>query len=78
MSSIAYITDARMIAPFSYSAPDFLPFGGSNGNQDILTGASFTDPKLTSGFNVVKFRGACDAAGVDAFWWKGWTRFINN
>ncbi|MCX6201085.1 MAG: hypothetical protein NTW77_02465 [Bacteroidetes bacterium] len=72
------VSDARMIAPFSYSAPDFLPFGGSNGNQDILVGASFTDPALTSGFNVVKFRGACDAAGVDAFWWKGWTRFQNN
>ncbi len=74
---LANVSDAKMIAPFSYSAPDFLPFGGSNGNQDILTGASFTDPALTSGFNVVKFRGACDAAGVDAFWWKGWTRFIN-
>jgi hypothetical protein len=72
------VSDAKMIAPFSYSAPDFLPFAGSNGNQDILVGASFTDPKLTSGFNVVKFRGACDAAGVDAFWWKGWTRFNNN
>jgi hypothetical protein len=75
---LANVSDCKMIAPFSYSAPDFLPFAGSNGNQDILTGASFTDPKLTSGFNVVKFRGACDAAGVDAFWWKGWTRFINN
>ena len=72
------VSDCKMIAPFSYSSPDFLPFAGSNGNQDILTGASFTDPKLTAGFNVVKFRGACDAAGVDAFWWKGWTRFINN
>jgi len=72
------VSDCKMIAPFSYNAPDFLPFAGSNGNQDILTGASFTDSKLTSGFNVVKFRGACDAAGVDAFWWKGWTRFINN
>ena len=71
------VTDARMIAPFSYSAPDFLPFGGSNGNQPILTGARFTDPALTSGFDVVTFRGACDAAGVNAFWWKGWTRFIN-
>ena len=66
-----------MIAPFSYSAPDFLPFAGSNGNQDILKGASFTDPKL-AGLTAVAFRGACDAAGVDAFWWKGWTRFINN
>lgn len=75
---LANVSDCKMIAPFSYSAPDFLPFAGSNGNQDILTGASFTDPKLTTGFNVVKFRGACDAAGVDAFWWKGWTRFINN
>jgi hypothetical protein len=72
------ISDARMIAPFSYSAPDFLPFGGSNGYQPILTGARFTDPALTSGFDVVTFRGACDAAGVNAFWWKGWTRFINN
>jgi hypothetical protein len=26
---------------------------------------------------AVKFRGACDAAGVDANWWRGWTRFIN-
>ena len=72
------VSDARLIAPFSYSAPDFLPFGGSGGQQDILVRASFTDPKLATGFNVVKFRGACDAAGVDAFWWKGWTRFTNN
>jgi len=71
------VTDAKLIAPFSYSAPDFIPFGGSNGNQDILNGASFTDPNLTTGFSLVKFRGACDAAGVDANWWKGWTRFIN-
>jgi len=75
---LANVSDAKLIAPFSYAAPDFLPFGGSNGYQPILTGASFTDPALTSGFNVVKFRGACDAAGVDAFWWKGWTRFTNN
>jgi hypothetical protein len=74
---LANITDAKIIAPFSYSAPDFIPFGGSNGNQDILNGASFTDPSLTTGFSLVKFRGACDAAGVDANWWKGWTRFIN-
>ena len=74
---LANVSDCKMIAPFSYSAPDFLPFAGSNGNQDILVGASFTDPKL-AGLTSVKFRGACDAAGVDAFWWKGWTRFINN
>ena len=70
------VSDAKMIAPFNYTAPDFLPFGGSNGYQPILVGASFTDPKL-AGFQVVKFRGACDAAGVDANWWRGWTRFIN-
>jgi len=74
---LANVSDCKMIAPFSYSAPDFLPFAGSNGNQDILKGASFTDPKL-AGLTAVAFRGACDAAGVDAFWWKGWTRFINN
>jgi hypothetical protein len=71
------VSDARIIAPFNYSAPDFLPFGGSNGNQPILTGARFTDPKL-AGFTAVTFRGACDAAGVAANWWRGWTRFINN
>ncbi|MDD2793934.1 MAG: hypothetical protein PHD73_12195 [Sediminibacterium sp.] len=70
------VSDAKMIAPFSYSVPDFLPFGGSNGNQQILKGASFTDPKLARA-RVVNFRGACDAAGVDANWWRGWTRFIN-
>lgn len=70
------VSDAKMIAPFSYSVPDFLPFGGSNGNQLILNGASFTDPKLANA-RVVKFRGACDAAGIDANWWRGWTRFIN-
>jgi hypothetical protein len=75
---LANVTDAKLIAPFSYSAPDFLPFGGSNGYQPILNGARFTDPALTSGFDVVTFRGACDAAGVNAFWWKGWTRFTNN
>lgn len=70
------VSDAKMIAPFSYSVPDFLPFGGSNGYQPILVGASFTDTKL-AGMTVVKFRGACDAAGVDANWWRGWTRFVN-
>jgi hypothetical protein len=71
------VSDAKMIAPFNYSAPDFVPFGGSNGYQPILVGASFTDPKL-AGLTTVTFRGACDAAGVNANWWRGWTRFINN
>jgi hypothetical protein len=70
------VADTKLIAPFNYAAPDFLPFGGSNGYQPILVGASFTDPKL-AGLTAVKFRGACDAAGVDANWWRGWTRFVN-
>lgn len=70
------VSDAKLIAPFSYGAPDFVPFGGSNGYQPILTGASFTDAKL-AGMKTVTFRGACDAAGVDANWWRGWTRFPN-
>ncbi len=71
------VSDARMIAPFNYAAPDFVPFGGSNGYQPILVGANFADPKL-AGLTTVTFRGACDAAGVNANWWRGWTRFINN
>lgn len=71
------VSDAKLIAPFNYSAPDFVPFGGANGNQTILNGASFADPKLSSGFTPVIFRGACDAAGVNANWWRGWTRFPN-
>jgi hypothetical protein len=79
-------SQALLIAPFNYVAPDFVPFGGSNGNQDILVRASFTDPKLTNPFfqktlaqdgSALKFRGACAPAGIDANWWRGWTRFVN-
>ena len=80
-------SQALLIAPFNYSAPDFVPFGGSNGNQDILVRASFTDPKLAIPFfqktlvqdgSPLTFRGACAPAGADANWWRGWTRFVNN
>ena len=79
-------SQALLIAPFNYAAPDFLPFGGSNGNQDILTRASFADPKLANPFfqktltqdgSALLFRGACAPAGADANWWRGWTRFVN-
>ena len=79
-------TQALLIAPFSYSSPDFLPFGGGSGNQDILLRASFVDPKLAIPFfqktlaqdgSPLTFRGACAPAGVDANWWRGWTRFVN-
>ena len=69
-------TEAKLIQPFNYSNPDPTPFAGSNGNQKILTGASFTDPKLANPFfSTVAFRGAIAPAGADATWWKGWTRF---
>jgi len=68
--------DAKLIQPFNYTAPDPTPFAGSNGNQKILNGASFTDPTLNNAFfTPVSFRGAIAPAGPDASWWKGWTRF---
>lgn len=69
-------SDAKLIQPFNYNAPDPTPFAGSNGNQKILNGASFTDPKLAGPFfSTVAFRGAIAPAGPEATWWKGWTRF---
>ena len=69
-------SDAKLIQPFNYTAPDPTPFAGSNGNAKILTGASFTDPKLTNPFfTTVTFRGAIAPAGVESTWWKGWTKF---
>jgi hypothetical protein len=76
------------VAPFNYSAPDFVPFAGSNGYAPVLTGASFTDPKLAnpffdkvlssaSGGGAITFRGACAPAGPEGNWWRGWTRFVN-
>ncbi len=70
--------DAKLIQPFNYTAPDPTPFAGSNGNQKILTGAGFTDAKFTGDTffdKTVTFRGAIAPAGVEASWWKGWTRF---
>ena len=71
-------SDAKLIQPFNYSAPDPTPFAGSNGNQKILTGGGFTDPKFTgdSFFDkTVAFRGGIAPAGELASWWKGWTKF---
>jgi len=52
--------------PFNYSSPDFNPTTGS----PALTGASFTHPKLSTGFTQVTYRGACQTGDT---WWKGWT-----
>ena len=69
-------SDVKLIQPFNYTAPDPTPFGGSNGNQKVLNGASFTDSKLNNTFfKAVTFRGAVGAAGDDQTWWKGWTRW---
>lgn len=71
-------TDAKLIQPYNYSAPDPTPFAGSNGNQKILTGGGFTDPKFTGDTffdKSVTFRGGIAPAGELASWWKGWTKF---
>lgn len=69
-------SDAKLIQPFNYNAPDPTPFAGSNGYQPIINGANFTDPLLASSFFTnVNFRGAISPAGAESSWWKGWTLF---
>lgn len=70
--------DAKLIQPFNYSAPDPTPFAGSSGNQKILAGGNFLDPKFNADNffdKTVNFRGAIAPAGSEASWWKGWTVF---
>ncbi len=69
-------SDAKLIQPFNYIAPDPTPFAGSNGNQKILSGGSFTDAKFNGDTffdKTVTFRGGVAPAGDLASWWKGWT-----
>jgi hypothetical protein len=71
-------SDAKLIQPYNYAAPDPTPFAGSSGNQKILTGGGFTDPKFTGDTffdKTITFRGAIAPAGEQASWWKGWTKF---
>lgn len=75
---VATTADARLIQPFNYQAFDPTPFAGSNGNQRILTGASFADNKFSADTffdKTVSFRGGVAPAGINSTWWKGWTRF---
>lgn len=67
-------SDLNLAAPFNYTNPDFTPQSGS---PLIASGAaSFSDPKLSSGFTQVSYRGAVGPVGTpDAEWWKGWTVF---
>ena len=64
--------EVKLTAAFNYANPDFTPQTGS----PVLSGASFTNSKVASGFKPVSFRGAVGAAGTeDGDWWKGWTSF---
>lgn len=66
-------SDVNIAAPFNYTSPDFTP---QTGSPLIAPGAaSFSDPKLASGFTQVSYRGAVGPTGDDATWWKGWTVF---
>lgn len=60
-------TDLQLTSPFNYHSPDFRPAAGS----PMLSGASFTDPALASGFTSVNYRGAFGADN----WTAGWTNF---
>lgn len=72
------VSDARLVQPFNYSAPDPTPFAGSNGNIRINTGGGFTDPKFNGDTffdKTITFRGGIAPAGPLTSWWKGWTKF---
>lgn len=83
-------SDAKLIQPYLYGAPDPTPFGNTGtGNLKILTGANFTDPKFTGDTffdkklpedptKDITFRGAIAPAGQLSSWWKGWTRWNVN
>jgi hypothetical protein len=70
-SILATNDEVKLTAPYNYANPDFTPQAGS----PLLTGASFTNPKLSgSFFTPVTFKGAVGASGDDADWWKGWSK----
>ncbi|MEO6538847.1 MAG: hypothetical protein ABIT07_06665 [Ferruginibacter sp.] len=60
--------EVGLTAPFNYTAPDFNPTAGSV----ALAGATFTNPKLATGFTSVTYKGAC---AIGDTWWKTWTKF---
>jgi hypothetical protein len=58
----------QVTAPFNLTAPNFLPSAGS----PLLTGASFTNTRLTdSFFTVVAYKGAFGTTN----WTSGWCNF---
>ncbi len=75
-------SDIKLANPFSSSAPDPTPFGGSStGNIKIYAGGSFTDAKFTGDTffdKTATFRGGVAPAGPLSGWWRGWTKFNYN
>ncbi len=73
------VSDAKLIQPYNYSAPDPTPFGSpSAGNVKIISGGEFSDAKFSGDTffdKTVLFRGGIAPAGALSTWWKGWTRF---
>ena len=68
-SILTNCSDAGLVAPFNYLNPDFNPTAGSA----AASGGSFTHPKVSTGFDVVTYKGAC---AVGDTWWKTWTKFM--
>jgi hypothetical protein len=62
-------SDAGLVAPFNYTAPDFNP---SSASSAAAAGATFANAKLSTGFTSVSYKGAC---AVGDTWWKSWTKF---
>ena len=73
-SIVATNDELKLAAAFNYSSPDVTPQEGS----PLLTGADFSNAKL-SGLTPVTYRGAVGPAGsADADWWKGWSKMDLN
>lgn len=69
-SILATNDDVKLKDAYNYINPDFTPMEGS----PLLSGATFTNTKLT-GLTPVTYRGAVGPAGsADADWWKGWSK----
>jgi len=72
------LADIRLIKPFDYAAPDWMPFGTS---PLLLSGADvdnyFSRPILAERefIEKVPFIGAIGGSGEHASWHKGWTKF---
>lgn len=61
-------SDVALGDAFNYANPDFNPTASSVASS----GASFTHPKLATGFEAVNYKGACAPGDT---WWKNWTKF---